>query len=70
MTQRYAHLSPAYQRAMVDRMEAIWARPAPASIETVVSLRTRPSRRSTPAGQRLKSSRIPNNSAQRQTSLR
>jgi len=23
MTQRYAHLSPAYQRAMVDRMEAI-----------------------------------------------
>jgi hypothetical protein len=24
MTQRYAHLSPAYQRAMVDRMEAIW----------------------------------------------
>jgi integrase len=26
MTQRYAHLSPAYQRAMVDRMEAIWAK--------------------------------------------
>jgi integrase len=29
MTQRYAHLSPAYQRAMVDRMEAIWRTPAP-----------------------------------------
>ena len=28
MTQRYAHLSPAYQRAMVDRMEAIWAKSA------------------------------------------
>ena len=70
MTQRYAHLSPAYQRAMVDRMEAIWAKPTPASIETVVSLRSRPSRRSTPTAQRLKSSKIPNNSAQQQTSLR
>jgi hypothetical protein len=28
MTQRYAHLSPAYKRAMVERMEQIWARPA------------------------------------------
>ena len=28
MTQRYAHLSPAYKRAMVDRMEKIWAKPA------------------------------------------
>ena len=28
MTQRYAHLSPAYKRAMVDRMELIWAKPA------------------------------------------
>jgi integrase len=28
MTQRYAHLSPAYKRAMVDRMEQIWAKPA------------------------------------------
>lgn len=27
MTQRYAHLSPAYRRSMVDRMEQIWARP-------------------------------------------
>jgi integrase len=27
MTQRYAHLSPAYKRAMVDRMEQIWAKP-------------------------------------------
>jgi integrase len=28
MTQRYAHLSPAYRRSMVDRMEQIWAKPA------------------------------------------
>jgi len=28
MTQRYAHLSPAYKRAMVERMEQIWAKPA------------------------------------------
>ncbi len=27
MTQRYAHLSPAYKRSMVERMEKIWARP-------------------------------------------
>jgi integrase len=27
MTQRYAHLSPAYKRAMVDRMEQIWIKP-------------------------------------------
>ena len=32
MTQRYAHLSPAYRRSMVDRMEQIWARPAGESI--------------------------------------
>ena len=28
MTQRYAHLSPAYKRKMVERMEQIWAKPA------------------------------------------
>jgi len=28
MTQRYAHLSPAYRRSMVDRMEQIWSRPS------------------------------------------
>ena len=28
MTQRYAHLSPAYKKAMVERMEQIWAKPA------------------------------------------
>ena len=27
MTQRYAHLSPAYRRSMVDRMEQIWSKP-------------------------------------------
>lgn len=27
MTQRYAHLSPAYKKAMVERMEQIWAKP-------------------------------------------
>jgi len=28
MTQRYAHLSPGYKKAMVERMEQIWAKPA------------------------------------------
>ena len=28
MTQRYAHLSPAYKRTMVERMEQIWTKPA------------------------------------------
>jgi integrase len=36
MTQRYAHLSPAYKRAMVDRMEQIWAKPASQSAEMPV----------------------------------
>ena len=27
MTQRYAHLSPAYKRAMVERMDKIWLKP-------------------------------------------
>jgi integrase len=33
MTQRYAHLSPAYKRAMVERMEQIWAKPDSRSAE-------------------------------------
>jgi hypothetical protein len=33
MTQRYAHLSPAYKRAMVERMEQIWAKPANRAVE-------------------------------------
>jgi integrase len=33
MTQRYAHLSPAYKRAMVDRMEQIWAKPVVQAVE-------------------------------------
>jgi hypothetical protein len=36
MTQRYAHLSPAYERAMVDRMEQIWAKPANRTAERPV----------------------------------
>jgi uncharacterized Zn finger protein len=42
MTQRYAHLSPAYKRAMVDRMEQIWAKPAdrPAEIPVTKNPRT------------------------------
>ncbi len=28
MTQRYAHLSPTYKRAMVDRMEKMWEKPS------------------------------------------
>jgi len=34
MTQRYAHLSPAYKRTMVDSMEKMWKKPAePAAAE-------------------------------------
>jgi hypothetical protein len=28
MTQRYAHLSPAFKQAMVERMEQMWRKPA------------------------------------------
>ena len=35
MTQGYAHLSPAYRRSMVDRMEQIWAKPAKSSMRSV-----------------------------------
>ena len=61
MTQRYARLSPAYQRAMVDRMEAIWAKPDPVSIKPPVKRPAKSVRRSatTPFG----SSRGPNNPA-------
>lgn len=37
MTQRYAHLSPAYKRAMVDRMEQIWAKPGSRPAEMPVT---------------------------------
>jgi integrase len=37
MTQRYAHLSPAYKRAMVDRMEQIWAKPATPAAEMPIT---------------------------------
>ena len=30
MTQRYAHLSPAFKQAMVERMEQMWRKPTPA----------------------------------------
>jgi integrase len=36
MTQRYAHLSPAYKRAMVDRMEQIWSKPASRPAEMLI----------------------------------
>ena len=38
MTQRYAHLSPAYKRKMVDRMEQIWAKPAIRPAETPITV--------------------------------
>jgi integrase len=37
MTQRYAHLSPAYKRAMVDRMEQIWAKPVTPATEIPIT---------------------------------
>jgi integrase len=42
MTQRYAHLAPSYRRAIVERMEQIWAKPAsrPADIPATKNPRT------------------------------
>jgi hypothetical protein len=37
MTQRYAHLSPAFKQAMVDRMEQMWAKPVETPVETAAS---------------------------------
>jgi integrase len=46
MTQRYAHLSPAYKRAMVDRMEQMWAKPVtPAAEMPITESRRRLGRR-------------------------
>ena len=45
MTQRYAHLSPAYRRSMVDRMELIWARPTIPPIEPIAVKRQHARRR-------------------------
>jgi integrase len=70
MTQRYAHLSPAYQRAMVDRMEAIWAKPAPARVEKAVPLRDRPLRRPAQAVRQPTVSEPSNSSLRRQASCR
>jgi integrase len=36
MTQRYAHLYPAYKRAMVERMEQIWAKSASRPADLIV----------------------------------
>jgi site-specific recombinase XerD len=54
MTQRYAHLSPAYQRAMLDRMEAVWAKPPAAMDKAPVSPRPRPSRRRIPEAHQVR----------------
>lgn len=52
MTQRHAHLSPAYKRAMVDRMEQIWAKPASRSAEMPVPENRRTLLQHTPTPQR------------------
>jgi hypothetical protein len=39
MTQRYAHLSPAYRRSMVDRMEQIWSKPAQPVVHAKIQVR-------------------------------
>jgi hypothetical protein len=36
MTERYAHLSPTYERAIVERMEQIWAKPVIRPVEMPV----------------------------------
>ncbi len=42
MTQRYAHLSPAYKKAMVERMEQMWAQPVQRPVEANPKARSRP----------------------------
>ena len=44
MTQRYAHLSPAYKRKMVERMEQMWVRPASRPAEMPVAVPENPRR--------------------------
>lgn len=52
MTQRYAHLSPSYKKAMVERMEQIWAKPAGKPVGRSRSRTARtPSRNSDDTGQ-------------------
>jgi integrase len=70
MTQRYAHLSPAYQRAMVDRMEAIWSKPAATSIQKPALSRARLMSPPRSAAQPALSSGMPNSQAQRRASGR
>lgn len=41
MTQRYAHLSPGYKKAMVERMEQIWAKPIIKATEKTIAKRPR-----------------------------
>jgi integrase len=66
MTQRYAHLSPAYQRVMADRMEAIWTKLALPSIRAAMPLRPGPIHKSCPTAQSLSASRKPNIATQKQ----
>jgi integrase len=54
MTQRYAHLSPAYKRTMVDRMEQIWAKPISRPVRRP-STESPPRLRPTPASRRPQS---------------
>jgi integrase len=68
MTQRYAHLSPAYQRAMVDRMEAIWTKPEPVPIKAAVPPRSMPMRRPVSLAQPRHTSRASETPAQSRTS--
>lgn len=70
MTQRYAHLSPAYQRAMVDRMEAIWAEPKPVPITAAVLPQSGPTRRPVSAAQPRAAVRMPSAPPQRRISSR
>ena len=41
MTQRHAHLSPGYKKAMVERMEQIWAKPISKPTEKPIAKRPR-----------------------------
>jgi integrase len=68
MTQRYAHLSPAYQCAMVVRMEAIWSKPEPVSLEAAVLPRSRPMRRPVSLAQPRPASKVSESPGQRRTS--
>lgn len=71
MTRRYAHLSSAYKRAMLDRMEQIWAKPANQPVQRPLTTSSRNLPSGTTALQRppLPPAHSPNSASRSSTSF-